>query len=85
MKIIIETGDADRIALQPEIQPLLRQGASMTGTMSLDATDGGAPSEELLQSIGLKGDMQPVSSNARMDDAYNGMVMAGGEPSLSRH
>ena len=85
MKITIETSDADRVALQPEIQPLLRQAAGTTGSISLDATDGGAPSEELLQSFGRKGDPQSASSGPNSEDAYSGMVMAGGEPSLSRH
>jgi predicted Rdx family selenoprotein len=85
MKITIETSDLERVALQPENQPLLRQSIG-GGAAGIEALDGGAPSAELLQSLRERTDPQSASMRVGADDAYSSMIMSGGEPSsLSRH
>lgn len=83
MKIIIETSESERVALQSQDQPLLRQGVG-SSAIEMEAIDGGAPREELLQSLASRTSSQSSAMGSARDDAYN-MVMSGGEPSLSRH
>jgi len=82
MKIIIETSDSERVALQPEMQPLLRQGAG--SSIELAATDGGAPSPELLQSLSER-NITPMATAATEAGQPYRMEMSGGEASQSRH
>lgn len=84
MKIIIETSESERVALQPQDQPMLRQGTGGS-VIEMEAIDGGAPREELLQSLASRTSSPSSAMGAAREDAYNSMVMSGGEPSLSRH
>ena len=83
MKIIIETSESERVALQPQDQPMSRQGVG-SSVIEMEAIDGGAPREELLQSLASRTSSQSSAMGDTRGDAYN-MAMSGGEPSLSRH
>ncbi|PIQ37534.1 MAG: hypothetical protein COW59_06615 [Lysobacterales bacterium CG17_big_fil_post_rev_8_21_14_2_50_64_11] len=84
MKIIIETSESERVALQPQEPNLLRQAAS--GSIAdLVAVDAGPPSESLLQSLGGRSDAQAVAMDGAGEEGYQSMVMAGTDASFSRH
>lgn len=86
MKIIIETSESERMALQPQDQSMLRQAA--TGSMAdIVAVDAGPPSEALLQSLSSRSDTQGFAmSGADGQEGYQSVVMDdAGAASYSRH
>jgi hypothetical protein len=84
MKIIIETSESERVALQPQNQAMLDQGVS--GSIDdLVAVDAGPPSEALLQSLSNRADTQALSMDGESEEGYQSMVMGGAEASFSRH
>lgn len=84
MKIIIETSESERMALQPQTQAMLGQGAA--GSMAdLVAVDAGPPSEALLQSLSSRGETPTFAGDGEGEAGYQGMVMDADGASLSRH
>lgn len=84
MKIVIETSESERVALQPQNQAMLDQGVS--GSIDdLVAVDAGPPSEALLQSLSNRADTQALSMDGESEEGYQSMVMGGAEASFSRH
>lgn len=90
MKITIETSDSERIALQPQTQPLLSQGQGTGSSVDLAATDGGPPGAELLQSLSERR-LEPTAAatteakqSYRMGMSDDDGVSNGGSPQ-SRH
>lgn len=82
MKIIIETSDSERIALSPENRPIQQQAAG--GLIEMEAIDAGPPRAELLQSLSERAESVSAPMRVNSEGTYDS-VMAGGEPSLSRH
>jgi hypothetical protein len=84
MKIIIETNESERVAMQPQNQAML--GQSLSGSIDeLVAVDAGPPSEALLQSLSNRADTQALSMDGESEEGYQSMVMEGAEESFSRH